>query len=288
METSLDAKQIAAVLHGLSIPPQPQILVDIQIEQLMPNPDMARITQLIRKDPGLSGTMLKVVNSVHFALKNTISSIQQAVQILGLSTVLNILNGISIKSEMDDATIVQMTRFWDTACDIANISAALAKHLGLNGADEAYALGLFHNCGVPLLLSRFPNYLEVVNQSYLPHDERIIDIENRLLNTNHAVVGYYVARSWHLPVRMCEAIAEHHNVESIFLTNEPYSHDKKTALAILKMAEHLCRNYSALGEQNEDHEWEKIEVPLLSYMGLSEDAFANLRDDFVEKNLLIV
>ncbi len=282
----LSKEQIQSVLHGISLPPQPQVLVDIQLEQLMPNPDLGRITALISKDPSLSGTMLKVVNSV-FALKNTISSIQQAVQILGLTTVLNILSGISIKSEMDDATIIQMNRFWDTACDIANISAALSKHLGLNGADEAYTIGLFHNCGVPLLLTRFPEYLEVVSQSYLAHDDRIIDIENRLLNTNHAVVGYYVARSWRLPNKLCEIIAEHHNVESVFIANEPYSHEKKTLLSILKMAEHLCRNYSILGEQDEDHEWEKIQVPLLSYMGLTEDTFANIRDDFIEKNLLI-
>ncbi len=282
----LSREQIENVLHGISLPPQPQVLVDLQLEQLMPNPDLGRITTLISKDPSLSGTMLKVVNSV-FALKNTISSIQQAVQILGLTTVLNILSGISIKSEMDDATIIQMNRFWDTACDIANISAALAKHLGLNGADEAYTIGLFHNCGVPLLLTRFPEYLDVVSQSYLSHDDRIIDIENRLLNTNHAVVGYYVARSWRLPAKLCEIIAEHHNVESVFIANEPYPPEKKTLLSILKMAEHLCRNFSILGEQDEDHEWEKIQVPLLSYMGLTEDTFANIRDDFIEKNLLI-
>ena len=286
METTLSSQQIAKVLHGITIPPQPQVLVDIQMEQVMPNPDVRRIADLISRDPSLSGTMLKVVNSAHFALKNKISSIHQAVQILGLSTVLNILNGISIKSEMDDATIVQMNRFWDTTMDIANISAALAKQLGLRGADESYALGLFHNCGVPLLLTRFPNYLEVLNASYLVHDERIIDVENRMLNTNHAVVGYFVAKSWHLPDNLCEIIAEHHNVDAIFIANSPYTSEKKTLLAILKIAEHLCRNFNILAEQDLDYEWEKIEVPLLTYMGLSSDDLENIRDDFIEKGQL--
>lgn len=282
MGKTLSQEQIQKVLHGISIPPQPQILVDIQMEQVMPNPDMRRIAQLVSQDPGLAGTMLKVVNSAHFGLKNKISSIQQAVQILGLATVINVLNGISIKSEMDDETIIALGRFWDTAMEIAQVAAALAKQLGIRTSDEAYALGLFHNCGVPLLMRRFPNYADVMEESYRGNDHRVIDTENRHFNTNHAVVGFFVARSWHLPEHLCEIIAEHHNVESIFIANDPYSNEKKPLLAILKMAEHICANYEILGRQQNDIEWERIEIPLLHYVGLSTDDFANICDDFAE------
>ncbi len=286
MNHQLSAEDIRQVLHGISIPPQPQILVDLQMEQVMPNPDLRRISQLISKDPGLAGSVLKIVNSSAFGLKNHISSVHQAVQLLGLSTVINILNGISIKSEMDDDTIVQLNRFWDTAIDIAQTCAALAAQLGLRNPDEGYALGLFHNCGIPLLMQRFPQYVEVMENSYAMHEDRIIDVENRLLNTNHAVVGYYVARSWHLPAHLSEVIAEHHNVESIFIADEPYSHDKKRLLAVLKIAEHLCGNHQLLGRQAHDYEWERIELPLLAYMGLSPDQLENLRDDLIDAGQL--
>ncbi|WP_251620309.1 HDOD domain-containing protein, partial [Staphylococcus aureus] len=53
------------------------------------------------------------------------------------------------------------------------------------------------------------------------------------LNTNHAVVGYYTARSWRLPEHVCEAIANHHNALSIFGDESARDTQLKNLLAIL-------------------------------------------------------
>ena len=63
MGTELTDDQIKHILQGIKIPPQPQILVDLQMEQVMPDPDLRQIARLISQDVGLSGTMLKFVNS---------------------------------------------------------------------------------------------------------------------------------------------------------------------------------------------------------------------------------
>ena len=121
MAETLTQEQIANVLLGIKIPPQPQILVDLQIEQIMPDPDIKRIASLIRRDVGLAGTVLKVVNSSFYGLSNKITSVDQAVSLIGLDSVINIINGVSIKSEMSDETITHMNRFWDTARGIRAI-----------------------------------------------------------------------------------------------------------------------------------------------------------------------
>lgn len=209
----LSEEQINKILQGISIPPQPQIMVDLQMEQVMPDPDINHIAKLISQDVGLAGTVLKVVNSPFYGLANEITSIQQAVGILGMGSVVNIVNGISIKSSMSDETIKALTRFWDTAMDIAMTSATLAKQVGYNYPDNAYALGLFHNVGVPLLMARYDNYMDIMEESYSGGSNRIIDFENQQINTNHAVIGYYTAKSWNLPKVLCSIIAEHHDCE---------------------------------------------------------------------------
>ncbi len=270
MAEALTQEQIADVLLGIKIPPQPQILVDLQIEQIMPDPDLKRIASLISRDVGLAGTILKVVNSPFYGLSNKITSVDQAVSLIGLDSVINIINGVSIKSEMSDETIVHMNRFWDTANDIAMIATNVAKQVGFPKPDIAYLLGLFHNSGVPLLMSRFDNYLAVLEQSYANNSDRIIDIENKELNTNHAVVGYYIAKSWNLPKILCEAIAEHHNCERHFLGKQQAETEAKTLLAILKLSEHICGSYRILGNQVVDHEWELIGAEVLTHLGLGE------------------
>ena len=63
MARELSPEQIRQVLQGISVPPQPQIMVDLQMEQFLPNPDLKAIARLISQDPGLSGALLKIVNS---------------------------------------------------------------------------------------------------------------------------------------------------------------------------------------------------------------------------------
>ncbi|MGV2465687.1 UNVERIFIED_CONTAM: HDOD domain-containing protein, partial [Pseudomonas aeruginosa] len=113
-------------------------------------------------------------------------------------------------------------------------------------------------------------------------ERRVVDTENRVLNTNHAVVGYYTARSWRLPEHVCEAIANHHNALSIFGDESARDTQLKNLLAILKMAEHICGSHRVLGNQPEDHEWNSIGALVLDYVGLTDYDFENLKGSILE------
>jgi len=284
MSQELTSEQIQQVLQGISVPPQPQIMVDLQMEQYMPDPDLGVIARLIAQDPGLSGALLKIVNSAHYGLTNKIASIQRAVNLLGSRSVINLINAQSIKGEMSDETIVVLSRFWDTAQDVAMTSLTLAKRIGSQTVDESYALGLFHDCGIPLMLKRFPEYMSVLEEAYAnaSPDTRVVDTENRRLNTNHAVVGYFTAKSWRLPEHVTNAIANHHNALAIFQDESGRNAPLKNLLGILKMAEHICASHRVLGNQNIDHEWNSIGHLVLDYVGLSDYDFENLKESIRE------
>lgn len=277
----LSEEQIRKVLRGITVPPQPQIIVDIHMEQVMPNPDINHIAKLISQDVGLAGTILKIVNSNLFGRKNRMTSIEQAVHILGLQSIIRIVEGLSIKGEMTDETIVAMGGLWDSAMEMASICATLSRQIGYQSPDKAYCLGLFHNCGVPLLMKNYSDYPDVMIKAYSNPDARVVDTENKLLKTNHAVVGYYVAKSWHLPMDVCEVIAEHHNAQNVFNSEAVYSYDggKKTLLAILKMAEHICGLHEVLGKQREDYEWDAIKPFVLEFVGLSDIDYDGIHEE---------
>lgn len=282
MSQELTAEQIQQSLQGISVPPQPQIMVDLQMEQYMPDPDLETIAKLISQDPGLSGALLKIVNSPYYGLRNKITSIQRAVNLLGSRSIINLINAQSIKGELHDDAIVTLNRFWDTAQDVAMTCLTLAKRVGLENGDEAYALGLFHDCGVPLMLKQFPNYMSVLEEAYASASAecRVVDTENRVFNTNHAVVGYYTSKSWRLPDHVSQAIANHHNALAIFSDESSRNNSSlKNLLAILKMSEHICASYRVLGNQAEDHEWESVGALVLDYIGLSEYDFQTQKQE---------
>ena len=283
MPDTLSAEQLNKTLQGIKIPPQPQILVDITMEQASPDPSLEHISSLILQDMGLSGAILKVVNSPYFGLSNNIISVEHAVSMLGLNSVVNIINGLALKSELSDETIIEMNRFWDHASDIALISATIAKETGYPNADEAYLLGLFHACGMPLMMTRYPNYPKVVEEAFSGTHERIIDLENERFNTNHAVLGYYTAKSWNLPEHICQLISEQYNLKTIQKWQENYDGHRKTLLAILKMALEVGKSHKKLGGLNaKNREWEEYGVEILEYMGLSQYDFDNLESNILE------
>lgn len=72
MTAQLTDDQIKTILQGIAIPPQPQILVDLQMEQLDPNCSVLSVAKLISQDVGLSGSILKTVNSSFFSTQATL------------------------------------------------------------------------------------------------------------------------------------------------------------------------------------------------------------------------
>jgi len=254
----------------------------------MPDPDINQIAGLISQDAGLAGSVLKLVNSGCFDLSEKIESITEAVTRLGIDPVINIVNGLSIKGELSDEAVINMTKFWDSATDVATVAMFIAKRIDYPSPDAAYNLGLFHNCGIPLLIKSKGDFIETMVQSYSQDDVRIVDIENKVYKTNHAVLGYYVAKSWHCSKELCEIIADHHNAERIFKSSyyQDYGANKKTLLAILKFSEHVCGLNQVLGNCPEDHEWSKIQGPLLDYLGITTYEYETIIDIIRDMGLI--
>lgn len=273
------------LLKGIKIPPQPQLMVDLQMEMAMPNVTLAQIATIISKDIGISGATLKVINSPYFAMRSKITSIHQALSLLGIQNIVNIVNCLSLRNAFSYHDLMAMTKVWDNSMDVAMTCSAVAKLTGIASADEAYTLGLFHDSGVTLLMNKFASYPEVLKRAYQERDQRITDIENSAIETNHAVVGYFVAKAWMLPDILSRAIADHHKAEPIFADEIAYDSRSKNLLAILKVAENTCHSPRALADTENHHEFNRIKRNLLVYLGMSEYDFDDLQAEV--RDLLI-
>ena len=286
----LTPENIENVLRGITIPSPPQIIADLQMEMAMPDPDLNEMAAMINKDPGLAGAVLKTLNSPLYGNRD-ISSISKAVMMLGMTTIANIVNTLYLRDyqtqndDISDEIYKAMMHFWDSATDVACACRIVAKRLGINDPDMAYMLGLFHNVGIPLLMQRFSDYPQALVKSYLLENDRIVDVENQLYETNHAVVSFYAAKSWKLPKLLCRVIAEHHNVVEIFSYKDKTDSDEKSYLAILKVGEHLAGLSRTIGNNEKDEEWDKVSANILEYIGLSQFDYDDLVAYATEKGI---
>lgn len=268
---ALDYESTERIIRSIKIPPQPLALISLKKELSREHPQSKAISDIISKDMTVAAGVIKTINSPFFGLENKIENIQRAVTLFGMSNVVNIVNSFSLKEALREFDCPEMDDYLAIANDMALVTARLAKDLVIMDSDVAYMLGLFHDVGIPLLLQKFDNYAKVLHCAYSSVGESLTEVEDTNLNTNHAVVGYYVCKTWNMPERISLAILNHHNIEEILMSESgKYTSELKASVALLAMAEYLAYAYHGKAERTH---WEEESALVLSYLNLNEQEF---------------
>ncbi|OUR62965.1 hypothetical protein A9Q74_01745 [Colwellia sp. 39_35_sub15_T18] len=272
----LDNKKMAAVVSSFQVPVKPKVLSEIDELMTEKEPNIDAIAALISSDVGLSATILKIINSPLYGMNRRISEIKQAVMMLGLKTINSLVTATLLKQSYVGKASISLERFWDDANDVANAMTFIGSKVKSKVPVEVlYSIGLFHHCGIPLLALKFPNYKDVLVEAN-SSQENFTAIEERYYQTNHAVLGYYVASSWHLPKEICQLILQHH--DNNYLSSDA-EEEYKIAFAALKAAENMVERAKRF---NYSEQWQESEEQLLNILGITVADYADLEDDFSE------
>lgn len=254
---------------GIALPAQPKIMLEMDRLIHKPKVNLGAIAKLVSKDPALTATVFKIIGSPIYGLRKPIESVEKAISVIGLSQMSNIVKAAALRQSIGGAESFYEW-FWERSGDIAQLCSIIAykQRMVCNiFPDQAQLAGLFHDCGVPLLMQRFPSYCKSFR---IEHGRKWPNVvaEDHELNTDHAVVGYLIARHWILPDFICQAVRFHHEI----LNTE---HKATTMVAILQMARHIYNVYSG----NNDSEWETDHERVLEEIGVSREGLKEFEED---------
>lgn len=199
------------IVREIGIPPCPAILTKLLKEVRQDDPDYNKASKLISSDVSLAASMLKTVNSPFFGLRTKATSVNQAMQLLGLRNTVEIMTGLLLRQAFPIGDNEAMETFWQSSSGIAEVSAQLTKPLGIANQDGAYTFALFRDCGLPLMISQFPGYANFMKVSHLDTGRAITADEADEFGMDHASLGARLASSWELPDEICQAILVHHD-----------------------------------------------------------------------------
>lgn len=283
MDTRAVATEIATeaalgILKSITIPPCPAVASSLMEEARRAEVDFVRINRLISGDVSLAAAMIKTANSPFFALRTKARTVQQAISVLGIKNIINIVTGLCLQQALSPKG-VSMERFWDRSNFHAAVSGRLARRRRRIGSDDAYTFGLFHDCGIPILMQRFPDYKETLalaNASAEP----ALKVENERHGTDHALVGAMLARNWQLPPVVIHAIQIHHDLDVLHPGLEVAPDPAHQLVAISVVADHLIANFLQVAD---DTEWRCHGERALDFLELGEDELVDLRDEVGEE-----
>lgn len=277
MNAVSDEGQLSLLLQGIDIPPCPAILMDIDRELRKETVDQREIARLVARDVGLSGQLMQLANSPALNGGRQFTSVIQALNVLGTQQVLNLVISQLLKVAMEEGQSVSLERFWDSSAQTARVSAEIARRLRCMRPDVAYTFGLFHDCGIPLIMKRFPQAKSVLALANGEEFHNFSAVEEAHLGTSHAIVGYFLAKRWNLPDFVAEAILHHHDY--VVFEDKRCSEPVRNAIAVCVLAEHVIRlQHGGLA----DMEWVKAAPGAASQLGISLVEVDDLIEDLLD------
>jgi len=205
METSQTViKELEAKIH--SIPALPSVLKELNEHLSQSEPDINRMVHLMQMDAGLSMRLLRIANSSFYGFQREISNLEQAVVLLGLSELTNLINGLVL---MDQArkipvwSVLDERKYWRYNVALTSIVRYLSiqlqnSELEMNGPTVA----IMQQLGVCALAYSFPEeYTKILNAG-----GDLSEIELLMLGVDHRSAAAILCRHWQLPEAIVDAV----------------------------------------------------------------------------------
>lgn len=276
MLKEIDTAKTDELLKSMVIPPRPTVLLELEQEQTKADPDFGHIARIISSDLTLSAAVLKTVNSPFFSLAHRVSSVSQALQLLGLRNLGNIVSGVLLHRSLSPEGVQKMERFWLKSARVALVSARLAEIFDeVVPRDEAYTYGLFQDCGMPLMQARFKHYQVTLDKCEGLPLHKMLEIEDQRHKANHVDIGFILARTWYLPTAISLAILNHHDIEIFFKPQDGDWHYICSLIALAGLAEHIVKRHYL---QEETCDWRQLEPIYLRHLGVERTEFEDRAD----------
>ena len=257
-------------LKDIGIPSRPEILDRIAAEMSQDEPNFRKLGRLVNADMGLAASLIKTANSPFLGFSSKARSASDALTMLGLDAANRAIAGISVRKTF--SSDIRLERFWRESAQIAALSGLLAQMPSRRSlrTDDAHTFGLFRDCGVPVMLRRFPTYGEILAHASEDSEHPFTEIERQGLAefpTDHAMIGCLLAQSWLLPEEISLAIRYHHepSILDTFIVDLPST--CRQFIAVGRTAEHILQDLTGVSETGE---WKKSGASCLRLLDLTD------------------
>jgi putative nucleotidyltransferase with HDIG domain len=199
-----------------------------------PGVSVSQIEAILRHDAGLTANIIKLANSAYFGIPSKVGSVRQALLILGLKRLIQMVIASCVSAIMDKPIPgydLPPGELWRHSIAVSVAAEGLVKELGIGASEEIFTAALLHDVG-KLVLGTFvaDEFTEI--EAVLKQDFSLEEAEERVLGNNHADIGAQILARWFLPSDIVNAVRWHHTPESADKTDP--------MLDIVHVANMLC------------------------------------------------
>ena len=205
------------------IPQFPESIMKINILINDSKSKMSDIAKAISSDVSLTTDLLRLVNSVTFALASPCRSIADAVKLVGIRGIKNMLLSVGSEKLLDGIGGPSKKQLWTHAYKVAFYSYNLARNLCAKDKDiidDSYICGLLHDMGKLVFMTAHPDFLESIKEICRQRNISTDVFEKLLAGVNHSEIGALIAEKWNFPSVISSVIRHHHEPDMAAPSNK--------------------------------------------------------------------
>jgi HD-like signal output (HDOD) protein len=233
--TSVPKLELKKILSIAQLPGLPQSAIRLlELSQDSLN-GPAEFAVPIEVDPGLTGQVLRFVNSSYFGFAHEISNIKMAITLVGIRTIKNFALWSAVFSLMTNPKCgpFDLKSLWQDSLRRALFARAIAKLLEMKEAEDVFAAALLQDMAIPILSKESPQLYLNLLQSRKQGQFRLSSLENEMFGWTHAQAAAMMTRHWNLPENFANLIECHTAIENYL--DEPKKTPDKAAVALSAM-----------------------------------------------------
>ncbi len=190
-----------------TLPTMPGIALELLRLCRNEDADARVIAETLSRDPALAAKVLKTANSSIYRRRAEVKTVQQAVSMLGASTIATLALSFSLVVNRGAAGF-DHSAFWAQSLFSAVAARSLARRVKLD-PDQLFLAGLIQDIGVLGLATVLPEYAPLVVAANGDH-QALAAAERGMLGIDHGEVTAWLARRWNLPEYIADAAHASH------------------------------------------------------------------------------
>lgn len=175
--------------------------------------DVHEIVDIVMFDSGLTAKLLQLANSAFFGSSHPITTVGEAINILGYNTVFWLAAAISTENFMKTSTVTGLdaTILWKHSVTTAFGAQHVAQASSVEG-NLAFTAGLLHDVGKIILAETYgKNYTRMLDPAKRPGIP-LIAWEMEHYGCHHADVGAALLENWRIPRVLIAGVKYHHHL----------------------------------------------------------------------------
>jgi len=179
-----------------------------------PTAGAPQFVEVIKPDIGLTTSILRLCNSAFFGLSREITSIQQAITLLGSERIFELAMSSSMAEMLRDVIAgyqMEARTFWLHSVAVGVLVDRFSDRLPIVKPDLAFISGLLHDVGKLAIGLYLEDHAGELLDRVKNHRTSLIGAERELLGTDHAEIGAQLAACWRMPEAIYWSAMWHHS-----------------------------------------------------------------------------